>query len=197
MIIHPRLKWPAGVDRTLKPISSRFSTRSVNQAVELLAQELERFGHRDATVTLDLRMDRSVRAGFRMISEVDGDQGVAVYFKKGEADQVLAIDRYDLAQDNIWALVRTIDALRQIEREGGPSILSKAMEGFAALPAPCPFKSMGLDQSADAQQVEAKFKDLAKSAHPDAGGSSEDFTRLQATRDLALTVIKQREEAGS
>lgn len=39
------------------------------------------------------------------------------------------------------------------------------------------------------EEIEKRFKQLAKTAHPDAGGTEEQFCELQAARDKALTYL--------
>ncbi len=182
MNIEPRLRWPSGVNREAKPVHSKFGDRSIRQSMEEIQKELGRFGAAmPSTVTIDLKLDPKTSQGFRLMSERDGDPGAAVYFSRKGTPQVLAIDRYTMPEDNLWAIARTIAALRQIERDGGPSILDRAMEGFSALPGGqrWPWSVLGVEEGCSFAEADEAYRALAKELHPDVGGSTEEFQELQ------------------
>jgi hypothetical protein len=58
------------------------------------------------------------------------------------------------------------------------------------LPSPRALEALGLSADATAADVERAFRVRAKSAHPDAGGSSEAFIALTAARAAALLAIE-------
>jgi hypothetical protein len=64
------------------------------------------------------------------------DEGVAIYFQRGGKPYVMACDRYHDAEGNFRSLTLALEALRQLERHGGGTMMERAYEGFAALPAP-------------------------------------------------------------
>ena len=101
------------------------------------------------------------------------DHGVAVYFKHGERSMVFACDKWDAIRDNIYAIGKTIEALRGIERWGASDMLERAFTGFIAL------ENMSSEKWQDILQVgntytpeecERHYKILAKDAHPDRCG---------------------------
>lgn len=49
---------------------------------------------------------------------------------------------------------------------------------------------MGLPDDADEAAVRARYKELAMQAHPDRGGSSEEFQKVADWRDHALKQVK-------
>jgi DnaJ-class molecular chaperone len=49
---------------------------------------------------------------------------------------------------------------------------------------------LGLDETATEADVKARFRELAKEAHPDQGGSAEAFHLLKAKRDAALQELQ-------
>ncbi len=55
-----------------------------------------------------------------------------------------------------------------------------------------PHEILGVDRNADVEQIKHAYLELAKQAHPDAGGSKEDFIQLQAAYEALLGF----EEAG-
>jgi hypothetical protein len=138
---------------------------------------------------LELRNDGLPRSGQRQPE----DPGVAVYWTRRGKQQVMAIDIYDRVADNLAAVAASLNALRAIERHGGAQILERAFEGFAMLVAPDAFDCwavLGLrrgDGPFTKEAIDARYRELAKSRHPDAtGGSTEEFQKLQRARDEAM-----------
>lgn len=64
------------------------------------------------------------------------DPGVAVYFLYKGKQTCFACDRWDKVEDNIYAVAKTIDAMRGIARWGTGDMLDAAFNGFTALPPP-------------------------------------------------------------
>ena len=94
----------------------------------------------------------------------------------------MAIDRYDRVADNLAAIAATLEAMRAIERHGGAEILNRAFAGFAALPSAVPETSsahwsdvLGCPRDASMSDVRAAFFRARSAAHPDKGGTSEQF----------------------
>ncbi|MDP9311744.1 MAG: hypothetical protein M3R24_12830 [Chloroflexota bacterium] len=51
---------------------------------------------------------------------------------------------------------------------------------------------MGLDENASVEDVESKFRVLAKAMHPDVGGNNHEMQSLLKARDVALSVATDR-----
>jgi hypothetical protein len=116
------------------------------------------------------------------------DRGVAIFFKRKDEPVALACDIYTTVEDNLWALCRTLDALRQIERDGSPSLINRAFKGFAALPDPDARKwweVLNLHETASDGEIKTAYIRLAKQHHPDAGGDAVTFDQVQKAYDLA------------
>lgn len=84
------------------------------------------------------------------------------------------------------------DLARMVER--GIYDLQVWVAGMKFLPAPAAlpecFRALGFDRvPADPEEIRAKYKVMAKSAHPDAGGSAEQFHQLQAALEQALQYL--------
>lgn len=74
--------------------------------------------------------------------------------------------------------------------------LSTLLAGFPALPPaaeiPDCFRVLGYEKIPDsAEEVTRRYKSLAKSAHPDAGGSEEQFQILHAAYDHAIKYFEE------
>jgi hypothetical protein len=132
------LAWPLGRPRTQYPSRSRFDTTQ-ERAQRTLVEEVRRMGgsHLVISTNIKLRRDGLPYANRREPT----DKGVAVYFDYKKRPMCFACDRWDRIGDNIYAIAKTIEALRGIERWGSGSMVEQAFTGFVALPAPK--KSLG------------------------------------------------------
>lgn len=176
---------------------------SVDYARKLLTDELDRLKARGVILSTNvpLRADGNLHAGSAR-AKLD-DPGVAVYFQLKGKPMVMAADAYDNIAANLRSLGLAIEALRQLERHGGGVMMERAFAGFTALPAPegsAPKRAwwVVLNYGEDPEtrldlsieEVEARFKTLAKRRHPDADGGSTELmaelneARTDAVRDL-------------
>lgn len=173
---------------------------SFDRARQLLTDELGRLNARGVILSTNvpLRLDGNPRAD--AASRRMDDPGVAVYFQLKGKPMVMAADGYSNIAANLRSLGLAIEALRQLERHGGGVMMERAFAGFTALPAPegsAPKRAWWvvlnygedpesrLDLSAD--EVEARFRTLAKRRHPDAdGGSKEAMAELNQAREDAV-----------
>ena len=167
-ITHPRTKWRS---------SSRFKTSSFAVVRDQLFKELARFGATKIILStnIPLRNDGLPYANYSRIQ----DPGVAVYFKKYVGghlrDFVFACDRWNKIEDNLHAVMKTIDALRGIDRWGSSDMQERAFTGYMALPpASRPkrkwFEVFGVAQHAAVDTVKARRMELINRYHPDRGG---------------------------
>jgi len=173
------LAWPMGWGRTSRRSRSRYSDRSVAMARIELTDELRLMGARDVVISsnLQLRNDGLPRSGQRQPL----DPGVAVYFKRKGKDGCFACDTWLSVEDNLWAIVLTIRALRQIDRAGASDMLDRAFTGFQALPAPSSewWQVLGVEPDVAEVLVRARYRELVKQHHTDAGGDRIQFERIQ------------------
>lgn len=78
---------------------------------------------------------------------------------------------------------QTIEALRGIERWGTGDMVEQAFTGFVALPSPKdPHVILGVRPGATEEEIDAAFRESAKRAHPDAGGSTAMMAELNEAR---------------
>ena len=153
----------------------------------MLADQVRLFGGSDLIISsnLALRLDGNPRSNQKQ----PDDRGVAIFFKRNKMEMALACDIYTTVEDNLWALCRTLDALRQIERDGSPSLINRAFKGFAALPDPDAKKwweVLGVDERADNATIKSRYHQLVKQYHPDVGGDAAIFDQVQKAYDLAM-----------
>jgi hypothetical protein len=176
---------------------------TADRARKLLNDELDRLKARGIVVSsnVPLRNDGEMRAD--AANRRYDDPGVAVYFQLKGKPMVMACDAYDNIASNLRSLGMAIEALRQLERHGGGVMMERAFAGFSALPPPegsTPKRpwyvvlNYGEDPEARADlsvdEVEARFKTLAKRRHPDVtGGSVELMAELNAAREDAVREL--------
>ena len=190
------LAWPDGWPRT--PWNRRQwslpggrSGKDWQSVVARLRNEVQRIGGANVVVSTNQPLRRDGLPYAPSKSRVD-DPGAAVYFTKDDRPFVMAQDRYELLVDNVRSLALAIEGMRQMERHGGAHMMERAFSGFEALPAPGAAASwwvvLGVPRDAPIADCEAAYKRLAREKHPDAGGSSEDMTALNA----AITEARKR-----
>lgn len=164
------LYWPEGWPRTgqYQVKRARFGDHTVHEGRRVLADQVRLFGGSDLIISsnLELRLDGNPRSNQKQ----PADRGVAVFFKRKSQDMALACDVYSTVEDNLWALCRTLDALRQIERDGSPSLINRAFKGFAALPDPDDrkwYQVLGVAETAGSVEIKQAYFTLARKYHPD------------------------------
>jgi hypothetical protein len=174
---------------------------TVADGVDRVLAELERMGvdRQDVIVSTNVRtrLDGMPRSGER---DPD-DPGAAVYWKAaGDPMRCMAVDRYTTVADNLAAIAATLDAMRAIERHGGAEIINRAFTGFAALPETTtkPWrKVLGFTDSdgkcnrtISLEEVKVRYREMVRTAHPDAGGTPEEFRQITEARDQALVELQ-------
>ena len=185
------LNWPTGWPRTAqhKRRPGPFKVPP-GQARDELIDELSRLGARDIIISTDQPLNRDGTPS--MARRIISDPGVAVYFNRKDREVVLACDQYDELHDNMRAIGKTAEAMRGIERWGASELLDRAFTGFEALPAPEQWwQVLGTSQQADLREIERAYREQAKTAHPDRGGTDAAMARLNAARDAGLQASRR------
>lgn len=191
------LAWPAGKPRTpsYKIERSRFEPGNRPQEVANVIAELHRLGARNIVVSTNLRLRGDGLPYAR--DRAPDDQGVAVYFDYAGGQKCFACDRWRSIEENLRAIFKSIEAIRGLERWGSKSFVDAAFTGFAALPAPGQQSKrswrqvlgIGTGELVDRHIIMAAYRDAARRAHPDKGGSSEAMSEVNAARAEALQEI--------
>jgi len=186
------LAWPAGWPRAKRKTRAAFNMSFANARDELLNQ-LRLMGARYPLLSSNVSLRRD---GLPYANQPEpADPGVAIYFMWQGKQMTFACDRWDRVRDNVRAIGKTIEALRGIERWGASDMMERAFSAFEALPAPdgvvtlsC-WQVLDLEPGAPEVAVERAYREKAKSAHPDKGGSREEWDRLRAAYEQAKRAI--------
>lgn len=185
------LYWPESWPRTeqYQVKRARFGDHTVHEGRRVLADQVRLFGGSELIISsnLELRLDGNPRSNQKQ----PADRGVAVFFKRNDQDMALACDVYSTVEDNLWALCRTLDALRQIERDGSPSLINRAFKGFAALPDPDTkpwWEVLNVAKTASTEERKRAYFNLARQYHPDNKETGDDqlFRQVQQAYELAV-----------
>lgn len=160
---------------------------TVADALKRVSAELGRLGatHEILSTNVVLRIDGLPRSG----QPEPDDPGAAVYFRLKGQPRCLACDKWHRVADNIAAIAQHIDALRRIDRYG-VGTMEQAFAGYAALPANTAANWRDVFGFPDGTRptwadVEDRFRNAARSAHPDAGGTQEQMARLTEAKAFA------------
>lgn len=176
------LCWPVGWKRQTYPGTSKFKT-SFAVARDQLMRELKLLGVRMPnsweppsiiiSSNIPLRRDGLPLAG----QSNPKDPGVAIYFRYKDKSMVFACDQYKKVEDNLYAVTKTIEAIRGIQRWGASDMMERSFTGFQALPPPRPAKRnwwevLGVAQYANKGYIKDRYRALAQQYHPDKPGGS-------------------------
>lgn len=186
------LAWPDGLPRSERKVSSQFRT-SLSAAINNVKKSLAAFGADTGKAVSDVSVTSNV-AGIAF--EPPKDTGVAVWFQWEDAQRCIAVDRYPKVEDNLQAIHHILEARRTEMRHGGLHIVRQTFKGFVALPAPAgkrPWREvLGLVGvvTVTPELIKESYRERAKTAHPDAGGSKEQMAELTSAREEALKAIQ-------
>jgi len=190
------LDWPAEFERTpphqREPYSGGFQvTRST--AFDNVLDELRGWdGVTD--VQLDSGAEHQQRNPNKPYARASfDDPGVVVRFTKDGEQMAAACDRWDNPRDNAQDLYHYLHETRMQELRGTVTAESEyeklrlpSGEGDATVVEPTARQVLGVDPGADDEEIREAFRERVKEAHPDRGGSAEEYERVQEARETLL-----------
>jgi hypothetical protein len=202
------LQWPADWKRTRYPENQRAFISNFTQDRDAVLRRLQRRGAANVVITSNLPVGNK---GLPYLGSFDADAGIAVYWfqkRSGEeraTERVLACDKWRRPEDNLRAIMKTLEALDGIERWGCSQVVDRAI-GFHALPpgssgtidsAPVrrPWREVlgGAWPELDAAELlaiaKARHRKLIVEAHPDKGGDPARAAELNAALAEAETEL--------
>ncbi len=172
--------------------------KSMDAAASELHAEFSRLGIGDHNIVISTNVERRLDGQPYSNRKPPEDPGAAVYFILKRKPCVLAVDKWNRVEDNLYAIAKHIEALRGQERWGVGSV-EQAFAGYTALPAPGGsgaavwYQVLGVDHDCSYEVARDAFVAESKLSHPDApGGSHESQIRLNAAWDMARQHFSQR-----
>jgi hypothetical protein len=189
-------QWPGKLTRNRKRAPFR---SGYGQTMNLLTRELEHLRATGIVLLMalrpqDIRLDGRPRADSRT-----EHPGVILCFNKPESVR-MPCDAFDDWSDNLRAIALSLEALRKVDRYG-VSKCSEQYKGWAALPPPngdhwtkqqaWEFIAAMIGRGKDAPalsptDMETAIRTCEFKTHPDHGGNSTDFHKVQQARKLLL-----------
>lgn len=189
------LSWPEDWKRTHPNARERPRYRVTDSAaLSELKHELKMLGASNIVISSNIAVKANGEMYANQAASVE-DPGVAVYYSTNRfKDRVIACDKWQRVYHNAYAIAKALNCLRGVDRAGASQILDRVFTSFGALPAAqaAPavrpwWEVLGVQEAAikggyvDLVMFEAKFRELAKSVHPDRnGGNDGPFKELNA-----------------
>jgi len=182
------LTWPHNIPRTKNKAISKFKT-PLQTALKNVQTSLKLFADDSGKKVENIVISSNYSLG----DQRPTDSGVAVWFTWDGMSVCIAVDRYPKLEDNVQAIHHIIDGRRTELRHGGLHIVKATFQGLLALPAPAGehwSEVLGIARTASIDEINAAFRALAETAHPDKGGSQDAMARLTVARDAATKERK-------
>lgn len=178
------LQWPLGYKQTKdwQRKESRFS-QTPDKVQNYLRGELNRLGTTNTVVSTNIPLRRDGYFYSDMAMAKIKEPGAAVYFRYQGKDIVMCCDQYLTVTENVYAIAKSINAIRDMERWGVSDFLERTFAGFKAIPEKVKRnikEILLLSANAGSDEVKKAYKEKLFLVHPDKGGRRDDFDELQA-----------------
>lgn len=179
------LSWPPGFPRAAKREKGAFRT-TLAQALENVRRSLTLFGQDSGKPVSGITISSNVTLGINNPE----DPGVAVWFIWEEMQLCIPVDRYASTAANLQAVHHVLEARRTELRHGTLALVRATFSGFKALPAPDWRSVLNVRGNVTIEAAEAAYKLMARSVHPDKGGSQEEMVRVNAAIEAARKELR-------
>jgi len=190
------LQWPIGYPRTAMYAikGSNFSEKTLAYVTNLLMSEIKRMGGKNVILSCNIPLNKNGYPRSDYARRLITDKGAAVYFIYNGRQVVLACDKWNRIEDNIYAMSLSIEAMRGLSRWGVSQVLERTFSGFTALPEAkhkrSPWDVLGMQPNRDEKAIHNRYRELSLKMHPDTGGTTESFVELQEARDAAVKFAR-------
>lgn len=192
---HNDIDWPVGFSRTHpreRVDTAKFDT-SRRDTVEDILHELDLLGADNVRVqTAAEHQQRNHNIPYA--DATADDPRAVVRWQMDDAGYAVACDQYTDLRDNLRAIYLYINEKRKMddrpvvtgEDEFATARLPPADDGHVVAAEQPAHAILGVDPDADEFTVRAAYKEKVQELHPDKGGTSEEFQRLQSAREEVL-----------
>lgn len=186
------LQWPIGYPRTSWPSGNfKFVPKTFGFERDELIRELKRMGARDIVLSTNVALKQDGLPYADYSRKGVSDRGCAVYFTIDKEPMTLCCDKWNKLEANVRAISMSIDAMRSLDRWGVSEILKRVFTGFKAIPQKVEAKAwweiLGVSDRASKDDIKKAYWRLAKTTHPDAGGSVAEFNRISEAYQFGMS----------
>jgi hypothetical protein len=183
------LAWPEMMPRCKVREGGQFRT-TLASAIQNVKGSLALFAKDSGKALTGLVISSNVTLGANNPS----DPGVAVWFTWDGLSVCIPVDRYTKVESNLQAIHHIIEARRVELRHGTLALVRASFTGFAALPAPGKRNwraVLGIAEGFPVTKavIESFYRDAARRAHPDTGGSNAAMAEVNDARTAALKEL--------
>ncbi|MHB9288162.1 DnaJ domain-containing protein [Halobacteriales archaeon Cl-PHB] len=188
------IDWPGWAERTASAARSRTSkfsvtlAQAINRIEAALMDRLEADDWRLSTAAPHRKKD-----GRPYADANPDDPGAVLRWSKGGEQYAVACDHYDALRDNVRAIGLYIEEKRKMSNRpvvtGQDEFATARLPGGdqdAIAPDPPAHEVLGVAEDAPERVVKAAYQEKVKEVHPDAGGSKEEFQRVERAREAML-----------
>lgn len=190
------LCWPANYQRTKYPTASKFKVSSFARVRDELFRELRLLvGYSKVILSTNIPLTKDGLPYGRHATP--SDRGVAVYFTYKGKPMSIACDKWMKVEDNMQGILKTVEAMRGIQRWGASEMLDRAFSGFAALPAPASeeqpwYVVLNVNPNCSLEEAKRARNTLAMKHHPDYGDNADSTMMIKINKawEEALQVLK-------
>lgn len=183
------LHWPPGFPRSKFHENGRFKV-GYDSALKNVQASLRGFAKESGR-----KLEHAIMSSdITLMDDTPGDPGVAVWFVWDGQQICVPVDRYNTPAKNLQAIHHILEARRTELRHGTLALVRATFSGFKALPAPAgkhwrDILRLASGAPVNTAAIESAYRERAKAAHPDAGGSAEAMVELNNARETALREL--------
>lgn len=191
------IDWPTGFDRTApgdRARTSKFSS-TIGKTTEAIATQMDRMDVDEWRASTGSGGAHVKGNGLPKATANPDDPGIAVYWTKNGDQYAVACDRWWRLVSNAREVLLWIEETRK--RGDRPVVTGDAQFAAARLPSgkeddpvvaldEKPHVILGVQPDAPENVVKAAARQAKASAHPDQGGSREEFQRVKAAEEAML-----------
>lgn len=190
------LQWPIGYPRTERPKRNWHFKTSFTSARDNCLEQIRMLGGRasknSAIISTDIPTRNDGLPYADAARRTMKSQGVAVYFTYNDEPVVFCCDKWDSVDHNMHAVAKSIEAIRGLDRWGVSEMLKRVFTGFEALPQASGewWEVLGVTETATEEEVKSAYRQKTLEHHPDRGGNTDEFTRVNNAYQKFLSLKK-------
>jgi DnaJ-domain-containing protein 1 len=188
------LQWPTGFERT--PASERERNRQFTASIASTTKDLEREMRRldPSEWRASIGNEHTKSNGLPLHNANPDDPGFVLRWTKEGEEFAVACDAYTRLRDNLrtvylWVHETRMRSQRPVETgesEFAAARLPHPDDVDAVAGAPPPHAELGVPREAEDAEIRSAYQERVKEAHPDNGGSQQEFKRVRRAKERLL-----------